>query len=222
MGLVVSPAVPRGSHRAGQRSRWPVVGAVIVAVIAIGVAAWFLISKNPLRETADFSFEFGKVGGSAVADKAPEDDLQSAAEQVRETLDAMYVVGFVDNAKWKGGTFPELYDAFTDDLEAKVRHDLPNLSLGADAARIDTVDPISGRLSVRFLVDDQQQLIGATAHAIFAANAVATDGGNVAIQHDGTYYMEPVDGSWLINAYEVRGIVTPVAQPLPDPSATSS
>jgi hypothetical protein len=196
------------------------VGPVIVAVLAIGVAAWFLITKNPLRETADFSFEFGKVGGTAVADKASEGELQEAAEQVRETLDAMYVVGFVDDTKWKNGTFPELYDAFTDDVEAKARHDLPNLSLGADAAKIDFVDPISGRLSVRFLVDAEQQLIGATAHAIFAANATATDGGNVAIQHDGTYYMEPVDGAWLINAYEVDGIVTRVDQPLPDPNAT--
>jgi hypothetical protein len=196
------------------------VGGAIVALIAVAVAAWFLITRSPLRETAEFSFELGKVGGTAVADKASEDEIQDAAEQVRETLDAMYVVGFVDDTKWKGGTFPELYDAFTDDVEAKVRHDLPNLSLGADAAKIDVVDPISGRLSVRFLVDAEQQLVGATAHAIFAANATATDGGNVAIQHDGTYYMEPVDGVWLINAYEVEGIVTRVTQPLPDPDAT--
>lgn len=181
-----------------------------------------MITKSPLRETADFSFEFGKVGGTAVADKASEDTIQEAAEQVRETLDTMYVVGFVDDAKWKNGTFPELYDSFTDDVEAKVRHDLPNLSLGADAAKIDFVDPTSGRLSIRFLVDDQQQLVGATAHAIFAANATAMDGGNVAIQHDGTYYMEPVDGTWLINAYEVDGIVTRVTKPLPDPNATST
>jgi hypothetical protein len=197
------------------------VGGIIVAVIAAGVLAWFLINKNPLRQTADFSFEFGKVGGTAVDAKASDDELQQAAEQVRETLDAMYVVGFVDDTKWKGGTFPELYDAFTDDVEAKVRHDLPNLTLGADAAKIDFVDPISGRLSVRFLVDADLQLVGATAHAIFAANATANDGGNVAIQHDGTYYMEPIEGTWLINAYEVDGIVTRVTQPLPDPNATT-
>jgi hypothetical protein len=196
------------------------VGGIIVALAAIGVAAWFLITKNPLQQTPDFSFVLGKVGGSAVADRASEDDLQDAADQVRETLDAMYVVGFVDSSKWQGGKFPELYDAFTDGLETKVKHDLPNLTLGADAAKIDSVDPISGRLSVRFLVDDQQQLIGATAHATFAANALATDGGPVAIQHEGTYFMEPVDGRWLINGYEVDGIVTRVTEPLPDPNAS--
>lgn len=212
--------MPRGSHRAGRGIRWPVVGGATVAVAVIAVAVWFLVTKNPLREVPDFSFEFGKVGGSSVAERAPEAELRDAAEQIRETLDAMYVVGFVDFRKWQGGTFPELYEAFAEDLEAKVRQDLPSLTLGADAAQIDTVDPISGRLSIRFLVDEEQQPIAASAHAIFAANALAKDGGNVAIQHDGTYYMEIEDDSWLIGAYEVEGIVTRVAQPLPDPQAS--
>ena len=214
--------MPRGSHRAGGSARWPLVLGIIVAVAVLGGAAWFLLAGDgPLgRETADFSFEFGKVGGSPIAEKASDPELQQAANEVRETLDAMYVVGFVDSGKWKGGTFPELYDAFAADLEARVRKDIANLSLGADAARIDTVDPVSGRLSIRFLVDEETELIAATARTIFAANATATDGGNVAVQHDGTYFMRPEDGRWLITGYDVEGIVTRVARPLPDPDAS--
>ena len=218
--LIRSRAVPRGSHRAGQRSRWPVGGGAIVAVAVIGFAAWYLFTER-LAQTADFEFELGKVGGSSVAERAPEADIRDAAEQIRETLDAMYIAGFVDTAKWQGGTFPEVYDAFTEEAERKVRADLANLSVGEDATKIESVDPISGRLSVRFLVNAEQELIGATARTIFAANALAvSDGGPVAIQHDGTYYMEPVDDTWLINAYEVSGIVTRVTDPLPDPDAT--
>jgi hypothetical protein len=179
-------------------------------------AAWFLIDRTAQPEIADFSFDFGKVGGSPVAERAPEEDLQAAALEIRETLDVMYAVGFVDNREWKGGTFPKLYDAFTTDLEAKVRRDLPNLTLGTDAAKIALVTPISGRLSIRFLVDEERQLIAATARTIFSANAFAIDGGDVAIQHDGTYYMEPLDGRWLIKGYDVEGIVTRVSQPLPE------
>lgn len=212
--------MPRGSHRAGRGTRWPVVGGAIVAVAVVAVAAWFLLTRNPLREVPDFTFEFGKVGGSSVADRAPEAELRDAAEQIRETLDAMYVVGFVDYRKWQGGTFPELYDAFTDDIEARVRQDLANLTLGDDASQIDTVTPVSGRLSVRFLVDEESRPIAATAHAIFAADALAKDGGNVAIQHDGTYYMEPEGDSWLISAYDVEGIVARVAAPLQETPAS--
>ena len=214
--------MPRGSHRPGRGIRWPVVGGIIVGLAAIAAAAWFLLAGGgPLdNETADFSFELGKVGGSSVADRASEGELADAAEQIRETLDAMYVVGFVDDSKWKDGTFPEIYDAFVDKIEPRVRHDLPNLSLGDDASKIDSVDPVTGRLSVRFLVDGEQELIGATAHAIFAANATATDGGNVAIQHDGTYYLKPLDGEWLIDAYEVEGIVTRVTKPLSESDTT--
>jgi hypothetical protein len=196
------------------------VGGAIAALAAVAVAAWFLIGRTGLTGPADFEFEIGKVGGSAIAERAPEGALEEAAEQIRETLDGLYVIGFVDPGEWRGGTFPDIYGAFTADVEPKVREDLPNLTVGEDAAKIDTVDPVSGRLSVRFLVDEELNLIAATAHAIFAANAIATDGGNVAIQHDGTYYMEPEGDTWLINAYEVEGIVTRVTQPLPDPDAT--
>lgn len=194
---------------------------IIVAIAVLGGGAWFLLAGDgPLGpETADFSFEFGKVGGSPIAEKASDPELQQAANEVRETLNGLYVAGFVDSGKWEGGTFPEIYDAFAEDLEARVRKDLPNLSLGADAAKIDTVDPISGRLSIKFLVDEETELIAATARTIFAANAVAKDGGNVAIQHDGTYFLQPEDGRWLIDGYSVKGIVTRVTQPLPDPDA---
>lgn len=189
----------------------------------VGFAGWYLFSEGPLAGVADFEFELGKVGGSAIEERAPEADLADAAEQVRETLNQMYSVGFVDTTKWKNGTFPELYAAFTEDLEPKVRQDIENLSVGSDAANIATVDPLSGRLSVRFLVNAEQELIGATAHTTFAANATATsDGGPVAIQHDGTYYMEPVEDTWLINAYDVKGIVTRVTQPLQDTDAAAA
>lgn len=214
--------MPRGSHRAGGDGiRWPVVGGVIAAIAALGAAAWFLLGGDgPLsRSTTDFSFELGKVGGSPIAEKASDPAMQQAANEVRETLDGLYVTGFIDSGQWEGGTFPELYDAFAPDLEARVRKELPNLSLGQDANQIDTVDPISGRLSIRFLVDEEAELIAATARTIFAANAIAKDGGNVAIQHDGTYYLQPEDGRWLINGYDVEGIVTRVTQPLPDPDA---
>ena len=218
--MIVSPAVPRGSHRAGRGVRGPVVGGAIVAVAAVAVAAWFLIGRGALDDVAEFSFELGKVGGSAIEERAPEGALDEAADQIKETLDAMYVIGFVDPGKWRGGTFPDIYDAFTETAEAKVRADLPNLTVGEDAAKIDTVDPVSGRLAVRILVDSELNLVAATARTTFAANALAVDGGNVAIQHQGTYYLEPEGDRWLINAYDVEGIVTRVTKPLPDPNAT--
>lgn len=214
--------MPRGSHRSGGDGvRWPVVGGIVAAIAVVGAGAWLLLGgESPLgRTSAAFSFEFGKVGGSPLAEKAPHAAIQDAANQVRETLDAMYVVGFVDSGKWEGGTFPDIYDAFADELVPRVRRDLPNLSLGADAAKIDTVDPISGRLTVRFLVDAETELVAATARTIFAANAVAKDGGNVAIQHDGTYFLRPDGDGWVINGYDVEGIVTRVTQPLPDEDA---
>lgn len=221
--LIRSRAVPRGSHRAGRGARWPVVGGAVAALAVVAFATWYLLTEGPLSPAAEFSFDFGKVGGSSVAERAPAADLQDAAEAVRETLDEMYTIGFVDPTRWRGGTFPDIYAAFTDEIEPKVRQDLANLSVGDDAPKIQTVDPISGRLSVRFLVNSELQLVGATARTTFAANATATsDGGPVAIQHQGTYYMAPVEETWLIRGYDVNGIVTRVTEPLGDPEAAEA
>ena len=212
--------MPRGSHRASGRRRWPLVVAAIVILGAGGAAAWLLLGGNPLVPTPEFEFEFGKIGGAPVAERAPEAELRDAAEEVREALEELYTIGFVDPARWEGGRFPDLLDAFTPEARQRARKDLANLSLGTDATKIDSVDPIAGRLSLKFLVDEGGGLIAATARTIFSANALATDGGNVAVQHDGTYYLQPGEDGWLIHAYDVEGIVTRVTQPLPDPDAS--
>ncbi|HEX5948657.1 MAG TPA: hypothetical protein VFZ45_03745, partial [Actinomycetota bacterium] len=61
---------------------------------------------------ADFSFELSKVNGTAPGGDVSGQDVEEAAEGIRETLDAMYVAGFVDPGKWEGGTFPEVLEQF--------------------------------------------------------------------------------------------------------------
>jgi hypothetical protein len=193
---------------------------LILGVVAAG--AWFLflregapISITGEPEVPEFSFQLVRVKGDSPAGNIDGEGLMGEAEAVRETMDALYVAGYVDPAKWEGGNFPEALEQFDDSVRRQAEKDLDQFTLGQDAQGIKSVRPVKGRLEVKFLADSDQNPIGAVATAIFAANATLNGGGPAAIQHDATYYLTPEDDRWLIIGYEVRGIVTPVDQPLP-------
>jgi hypothetical protein len=208
--------VPTGSHRARRTGiRRPVI-AGIVAVALLGAGGWFLFFRegagNPFtdEEVPEFSFELGKVGGAAVAvgDTASQEEVDEAAEGIRETLDGMYVAGFIDPSKWEDGTFSEVLEAFREDAQRRARRDLSNLTLGDDAEHVASVTPDVGRLSIRFLVGEERELVSAVAATSFAAGGELKDGRPLIVQHRGSYYMHPGDDGWEIVGYQVRGIVT--------------
>jgi hypothetical protein len=198
-----------------------VIVAIILGLAAIGAGAWFLFFREgapiPLTEearTPDFSFELIRIKGDSPEGKIDGEDLQDQAEAVKETIDALYVAGYVDPEKWKEGRFPEVLDQFADNARRQAKRDLDQFTLGKDAQEISTVQPINGRLNVEFLSDGEQNPIGAVATTTFAANATLISGGPAAVQHAAKYYLRPDGDRWVIIGYDVRGIVTPVASSL--------
>ena len=205
----------RGAHRQGRGGRRAaVVLAVILALGAIGAGGWFLFLREgapiPLTEqarTTDFSFELRKVNAASVGEE--ESDLDDAAESVHETLDALYVAGFVDPDKWEDGTFPEALEQFDRAAAKQAEADLPFLTLGGEAQQIAFVQPVVGKLDVRFLVDAEAQPAGAVATTKFVADGEFDGGDPLFVLHDGTFYLEPDDDRWVIVGYEVDGVVQP-------------
>ncbi|MGH2661478.1 MAG: hypothetical protein ACRDH8_01460 [Actinomycetota bacterium] len=208
--------MPTGSHRARRTGiRLPVIAAAVAILVLLGGGAWLFFFReggNPFtgEEVAEFSFQLGKVGGAAATtgETASKEEMGAAAEDVRETLDAMYVAGFIDPSKWENGAFTEVLEAFTDDARRRAARDLPNLTLGDDAGQVASVAPDVGRLSIRFLVAEGGELTAAVAATSFAAGGELKDGRPLIVQHRGSYYMHPGDDGWEIVGYQVRGIVT--------------
>ncbi len=208
----------RGSHRAAQDDTLRFIVSALAALAVVGAALWFVVVRtggpggaggDGETATPAFSFELGRVGGSSVGEPAEEADLRRVAEAVRETLDRMYVAGFVDPARWQGGTFPEVLEAFADGARQQAQRDLPLLSLGPDATAIEAIRPKVGRLHMRFLLDVDGEPAAAIATTSFSGGGTLHDGGPVAVRHDGTYYLRPEEGRWLIVAYDVEGSVQP-------------
>ena len=205
----------RGTHRQGRGGRRSaVVLAVILALGAIGAGGWFLFLREgapiPLTEqarTTAFSFELRKVNAASVGEE--ESDLDEAAESVHETLDALYAAGFVDPDKWEDGTFPEVLEQFDRNAAKQAEADLPFLTLGGEAQQIAFVQPVVGKLDVRFLVDAEAQPAGAVATTKFVADGEFDGGDPLFVLHAGTFYLEPDDDRWVIVGYDVDGVVQP-------------
>jgi hypothetical protein len=186
--------------------RWTVAIGVVLGIAVVGAVAWFLLLRGGVLgpDVPEFSFELDRIKGQGVEGTADAGRLQGPAEELRSTLDAMYMAGFVDPGKWEGGTFPEVLEAFTGPAARQARRDLEDLTLGPESRRVESVQPRPGRLNVSFLMDGRRPL-AAVAFTTFRAVGSLRDGGRLSIQHQGEYVMRVVDGTWRIVGYQVRG-----------------
>ena len=218
--LIVSPAVSGGAHRQ-QRGGGRAIGIVlgILVLAAVGAGAWwfFLRPGAPIalggHPVADFSFDLSRVNGTAPGGELSSENVEDAAEGIRETLDAMYVAGFIDPGKWDGGTYPEVLGQFTESAVERASADLAYLTLGGGSDRIAYVDPALGTLKVRVLLAEGGEPAGAVATTRFVGDGAFDDGGPMFVIHDGTYFLQPDEGEWLISGYDVHGVVQPGRRP---------
>jgi hypothetical protein len=203
------PAVPRGKRRKPPAVPRSLLVTAALAIVLLAGVVWWVYLRTGTPGVADFSFDIGKVGGRPVGDPAPREDLEEAAVAVRDTLDDLFVEGFIDPSEWRGGQFPGIFDAFSGPAVKKARSDIPVLTLGPDARQIAFMRPRFGRLNVRFLTDEEGGLTGAVATTSFAAQGEFAEGGPVLAQHEGTWFMRPLADQWLIVGYRARGTVGP-------------
>ncbi|MGH2545830.1 MAG: hypothetical protein ACRDHJ_03020, partial [Actinomycetota bacterium] len=115
--------------------------------------------------------------------------------------------GFVDPAKWEGGTFPEVLEQFTEPGAERASGELHQFTLGAEVAQVAFVEPAYGVLKIRVLLDGDSEPVGGVATARFVADGQLDGGGPMFVIHRGTYYLQPDGGRWMIGGYEVEGVV---------------
>jgi hypothetical protein len=210
-----------GAHRQRGAVRWFAVVLSILVLGALGAGAWWFFLREgapidlgePDHPVAEFSFELSKVNGSGPGGDVPGGEVEGAAEGIRETLDAVYVAGYVDPSKWEGGSFPEVLEQFDDGAAERASSDLAFLTLGGEATRVDFVEPEVGTLRIRVLLDADAQPAGAVATARFVADGEFKDGKPLFVINDGTYYLRPDGDRWLISGYDVHGVVQPGQRP---------
>lgn len=213
----------RGTHApAGRAFPWVIVSLLAAALAGGAVVALLNLSGdgNAAEEepTPRFSFSVGRVGAVAVDKEATATVPKQTVRQVRQVLDRLYTIGFVDPDEWRSGTFPALPELFAEAAAERMDRDLEDLTLGSAAAGVDRVEPGPSKLKLSFLLDEAQQPLTAIAQATFRASGTATDGRSLTIIHGGRYLLELSAGEWRIVGYQVDGEMAP-AGPAAGPTA---
>lgn len=187
----------------------------VLVIGALGAGAWWFFLREgapiplgePEHEVADFSFDLSRVAGTAPGGEVSSSEVEDAAEGIRETLDAMYVAGFIDPDKREGGAYPEVLEQFTDAASERASEELAQFTLGDEAEQVAFVEPVVGALKIRVMLDGDGGPVGAVATTRFVADGELDRGGPMFVVHRGTYYLEPDGGGWVVSGYDVNGLV---------------
>jgi hypothetical protein len=197
---------------------WLLAGLATVALGVGGVAFWLATGPPPAEKritgpspvpsptpTYPLVVEVGRVEEIVVGDRVDRPDVRTAAGSVRETLTSLYTTAFVEPSRWARGRFPQLGESFAGDARVESMRDVKDLTLGPTARRLEAVRPRRARVNMRILVGAEGRPISTIALMEFRATGVGATVGDIPIRHHGRYVLRPVDGRWLVVAYEVRG-----------------
>lgn len=219
----------RRKHRAADEGvNWTLV-LVPLLLVGVGVGAYLFLRNReeaPPRRAAPaepFAFtrgqtQFVSIGGSA-ANLTPE-QREAARAGVDTVLNDIYDAGFVTKSRWENGAFTGVFQHFAPAAAEMAQEDLAELTLGPEAQRLQSVKPENGVLEVGFLMNKQEPL-AAIAETDFLATGKLSGGGNLAVSHQGKFFLRLIDGAWRIVGYEVDGSLDSGIAAKPTPAETT-
>jgi hypothetical protein len=209
---------------------------VPVALVAIGVLGFLLfrgggpaaiIGGGPDDTIPAFSFAQGKTSAVAVKDekkKAVPESATTAASEVKTAMTTLYTEAFLDPANWRDGSYDEVWPVFFDNAIGPAQQDASTLTVGAGGG--DTFTKIAepkGRLNVKVLLNDKDQVATAVAIVRFSAVGTRSDGKLTVFHSSGQYFLRPGGDGWQVYSFDVKR-ADQVKEPKPSaaPSGSSS
>jgi hypothetical protein len=217
----------RGKRRAPDEGvNWTLV-LVPLLLVAVGIGAYLYFRNGEQAETRrrpppapPFAFTRGEthfysVGGSAA--KLTPEEKEASRAGVDVVMNDLYDAGFVTKPRWEKGAFTSVFQHFASIAAEQAQGHLPELTLGPEALRLQSVKPGEGVLAVDFLMNKQEPL-AAVAVTSFQAQGKLSEGGNLAISHEGKFFLRLIDGAWKIVGYEVDGSLDSGTAATPTPA----
>jgi hypothetical protein len=182
---------------------------VIIAVVLVLVLRGGGGGANPSSGTPAFGFKLVGTKGIPAVSHADKGAIGAVAEKsagdIRDVLDRMYKLAFLDPINWKAGNYANVFGFFDIGAAAgRAKADANTLTLGPGAGgKFSDVQPAGGTLSVQVLVDKGGQPVSATASVVFRARATGTGGSGDIVVSKGQYFMHILEGGWSIFGYSV-------------------
>lgn len=221
-----------GRPRAARSRRKLIVGSLIgaVALAGAGIGAWALITtpkSSPQRSGTPaatprrppFVFRIGDVTADSTGSKAL-NAARDASVEIAGQLSSFYDTVFMDPDTWKNGVPDRAWLVFDRSLRARARQDGESLTLGSQAASLESLGVENSSLSVEVLADPRGHPQAAVASIEFKARGSLATGQRATVTNKASFLLHIEDGQWVVFGYPEAK--TTIETEAPPPSASAS
>lgn len=126
----------------------------------------------------------------------------AAATEAEDVLTDLYTDGFLDPANWERGSYAGAFGGFARGARDQAETHPGPLTAGPGAGdRYERIEPKSGRIATRILLDRQGAPVLLVSVVRFSA--VATGSDEVVLRSVGQYFFERVGRAWRIVSFDV-------------------
>lgn len=126
----------------------------------------------------------------------------AAATEAEGVLTDLYTQGFLDPANWEQGSYANAFGGFARGARDQAETHPGPLTVGPGAGdRYDRIEPKSGRIATRILLDRQGAPVLLVSVVRFTA--VASGSEDVVLRSVGQYFFERVGRAWRIVSFDV-------------------
>jgi hypothetical protein len=182
-----------------------------------------LLGSGQDDEIPAFDFAQGKT--SAVSVSADKKEVPAAAKRaatdITSTLDTLYTEAFLDPANWRDGTYDDVWPLFADAASEAAQQDPSALTVGSGGGAYTKIAQPKGRVQVKILLNDDEQVATAVAVVRFKAIGTRTDGKETVFRSSGQYFLQPGGDAWQVYSFSVDRDDT-VREPPPPSSGAAS
>lgn len=137
----------------------------------------------------------------------PEAQAKATEESARviAMLNGLYSAGFIDRAKWSGGSHPDLPGFFTAEARPQVAYNLGALALADLAPQIKAVLPSRQDARISFFVEDDLSTPVAVVSTSFEATATPARGKDpISVVDNGTFWLVKEADAYKIYAFSTE------------------
>lgn len=126
----------------------------------------------------------------------------AAVRTAEDVLTDLYTEGFLDPANWEEGSYTDAFRGFSRGARARAEARPGPLTAGPRAGdRYERIEPKSGRIATRILLDREGAPVLLVSVVRFSAIATGSD--EVILRSSGQFLFERVGGAWKIVSFDV-------------------
>ena len=223
---------PEERPNAARSRRRLLVGLLIIAVAlaGAGIGAWAVITTpkstpggtgSPAGTPArpPFFFRIGDVTADSTGRRAV-NVARDASVEIAGQLSSYYDTVFMDPDTWKKGVPDRAWLLFDRSLRARARQDSASLTLGPQAANLESLRVENSSLSVEVLIDARGNPQAAVANVEFKARGSLVTGQPAAIANTASFLLQLEAGEWVVFGYPTAKTSIDVQAPTPSAGAS--